>query len=62
MNELPMTFWTAPEIANTVVTTKQLRAIQLYHGGQIMARGYLWNIKRQALGGGIYKLTLELKN
>jgi hypothetical protein len=60
--DLPVQFWTNPSWASVTVTSKELRAIQLRHGGEILACGYLWVIKRQNLGGGIYKLTLDKKN
>lgn len=60
--DLPNNFWTMPNYANVTVTAKELRAIQLKHEGWIMAQGHIWDINRQSLGAGIYKLTLKLRN
>ena len=45
--------------ANTTVEKADLKAIMLATGGSIMARGRLWSLKSQALGAGVYRLSLQ---
>jgi hypothetical protein len=43
----------------TASSNKVVREVMLQTGGQMLACGYLWDIKSKSLGGGVYKLTLS---
>lgn len=55
---LPDHFFTMPRTARTTMRTPELRAILLYHGGQILARGEMWTIRNKHLGAGIHEVYL----
>lgn len=52
----------AGPLANTVVTADQADEIMLRTGGQIIARGCLYNIKSQRLSPKVYRLSLKRAN
>jgi hypothetical protein len=56
---LPDHFWSIPKVANTTMTTKQLRAALLKHDGWITACGDMWDIKSKRIGPGVYRVWLE---
>ena len=58
-NWLPNMFYAAPNVANTTMTTKELRETLLATNGTIIAAGYLWNINSKKVGPGVYRVTLE---
>lgn len=45
---------------HTTLPTKQLRELLLETGGQVMARGSLYDIKSRSLGAGVYDVSLKL--
>lgn len=56
---LHISAWQNPAGFVDVVTTKQLREIMLATGGNIVACGYVWDIKRKSLGAGVYNISLK---
>lgn len=52
-------FLASMPIGSTTLTTKDLRALLLQTGGQLMACGYLHDIKSEALGAGVHRVTLK---
>jgi hypothetical protein len=52
----------SPSYGTTTVETADLREILLETGGNVMARGRLYNLKSELLGAGVYKLSLEIAN
>ena len=47
---------------NATLTARDLRSLLLNTGGIMMARGYLYDIRSQSLGAGVYRVTLRRKN
>ena len=47
---------------NATLTARDLRSLLLNTGGIMMARGYLYDIRSQSLGAGVYRVTLRPKN
>lgn len=48
---------------NCVATSSSVvREMMLQTGGQMMARGDLWDIKSKSIGGGVYQMTLSRWN
>lgn len=45
---------------NATCERAALREIMLQTGGSMLARGQLYDIKKESLGAGVYRLTLEL--
>jgi len=62
MSNLSENFYRVPHLAEQTVTTKELKDIMLETGGEIMACGRLWKLKKENLGAGVYKLTAKVKN
>jgi hypothetical protein len=52
----------AGPLANTTVRNADADKIMLDTGGQIMARGYLYNIKSERVSPGVCRLSLERAN
>lgn len=44
---------------NTTLSRKDLHSLLLESGGNLMARGYLYDIKNKHLGAGVYKVYLQ---
>ena len=42
------------------MTRAELRATLLATGGQLLARGHLWEIVAKHLGAGVYRVSLRL--
>ena len=59
MNHLRNNFYTMPRYANTTMTTKELKETLLATDGQILACGYLFEIKNKKIGPGVYRVYLE---
>jgi len=55
-NHLGDIFYTQPVYA--VATMREYRETLLATDGQIIACGYLWRIRGQSLGAGVYRVTL----
>lgn len=51
-----------PRYGNATATHAQVREIMLQTGGWMMACGSLYDIKSKHLGGGIYRLSLKLRD
>lgn len=49
-----------PRYGNTTLTKKDTQSLLLETGGNMLARGSLYNIKTQDLGADIYRVSLEL--
>lgn len=47
---------------HTTLLTKDLRSLLLESGGQLLARGRLYNIKTRSLGAGVHRVELTLAN
>ena len=47
---------------NSTTTAKVFREIQLKTGGQMLARGRLYDIVGKKIAPGVYRLSLELAN
>lgn len=52
----------AGPLANTTADKKDTHDILMETGGNILARGLLYNIKSVHLGADVYRLSLELAN
>lgn len=52
----------SPKYGHTTMLIDDLRQVLLETGGNVMACGYLWDIKSKHLGAGVYKVSLELAN
>ena len=52
----------AGPLANTTVTNADSDKIMLQTGGNILARGVLYNIKSQRISPGVCRLSLERTN
>lgn len=46
-----------PEVAHATVGRKDLRQILQETGGQLMARGTLWEIRSKYIGAGVYRVS-----
>jgi hypothetical protein len=57
--ELPQVFFSAPEHANTTMTTPELRSLLLRYDGQIITKGLLWHIRNKHIGAGVHRVYLE---
>ena len=57
-NHLSDVFYTMPGFAVTTMRTTEYRETLLATDGQIIACGYLWRIRGQSLGAGVYRVTL----
>lgn len=47
---------------STTLRSTDTTSLLLESGGQILARGRLYNIVSKHLGAGVYRITLELAN
>lgn len=43
----------------TASSSKVVREMMLQTGGRMMARGDLWDLRSESLGGGVYRMTLR---
>lgn len=59
MTTLSDNFYNIPKIANTTMTTKQLREILLQTDGRLLANGTYWDIVSKKIGPGIYRVSLK---
>lgn len=60
-NHLPRSFYVVPgQEQHTTMTRAELRATLLATGGQLLARGHLWEIVAKHLGAGVYRVSLRL--
>lgn len=48
-----------PQFGATAVPQPLLREILLYTEGRMLLRGRTWVVKTEALGAGIYRISLE---
>lgn len=48
-----------PSLNHATATSRQVRAIMLSTGGEIMALGQLWVLKAKHLGAGAYRLSCK---
>lgn len=51
--------WDIPGVSNATVDRKRLRAFLEATGGEVLARGHLWDVKSKHLGAGMYKVQLR---
>jgi hypothetical protein len=51
-----------PDYGHTTLQTKDLRALLYQTGGQLLARGRLYNIVTRSLGAGIHHVSCRLAN
>ena len=58
----PLRFLASMPAGNATLTARDLRSLLLNTGGIMMARGYLYDIRSQSLGAGVYRVTLRRKN
>lgn len=59
-NRLPRSFYEIPGQGSVMMTRTALRDSLLATGGQILARGHLWDVVATHLGAGVYRVTLRL--
>lgn len=57
---LHISAWQNPKWFEDTVDKKQLKEILMETGGNIIACGYVWDIKSKHLGAGVYKISLKL--
>jgi len=60
-NYLTEKFYRFPQHATTTMTRKQVKETLLTTGGAILANGYMWNIKSNRIGVGVYQISLEMQ-
>ena len=59
-NHLRRSFYVSPGQGHTTMTRAELRETLLATGGQVLARGNLWEVAAKHLGAGVYRVTLRL--
>ena len=61
MKLLPNNFYSFPAIANTTMSSEDLKELLLNTEGWALIRGHMWEIKTKLLGTGVYKVWVEQK-
>lgn len=59
LKDLNENFYTNPEIANTVMDSKNLKELLLDSAGKVLTCGRLRDIKSKHIGAGVYRVTLD---
>ncbi len=54
-----MHLWASPGLSTITLRRKPLQAFLEATGGNIMARGHLWDITTKHLGAGVYQVSTE---
>ena len=57
--ERALNFLASMPSGNTTLTSKQVRALLLKVDGQMMSRGYIYDIMSRKIGPGVYRVCLE---